>query len=154
MDNIETLSSSLEDYLEAIYLLVGENKVARSKDIASTLKVTRASVTGALRHLSNKGLINYDPYQFITLTENGEKVAKKIVRRHDVLKGFFVDILSIDPELADASACKMEHEISSLVFEKLLLFANFIKSKQIENSKWFEDFKTLCIEEFDKNKGY
>src|SRR4030042_187204 len=112
METKNLLSSSLEDYLEAIYHLVNENKVARSKDIASNLNVSRASVTGALKHLSVKGLINYDPYQFITMTERGERVAKLIVRRHEILKEFLVDILSIDPELADESACKMEHAIS------------------------------------------
>jgi DtxR family transcriptional regulator, Mn-dependent transcriptional regulator len=152
METKETLSSSLEDYLEAIYNLVSENKVARSKDIATCLKVSKASVTGALRHLSEKGLINYDPYKFITMTDRGEMVAKLIVRRHEVLKEFLIDILSIEPELADESACKMEHAISGEVIDKLLLFANFIKKNECKFLKGFKDFKCDCITDIDQTK--
>ena len=65
------LSSSLEDYLEAIFNLLKESNIARSKDIAESLGVSRASVTGALRVLKEKGLANYKPYDYITLTETG-----------------------------------------------------------------------------------
>jgi DtxR family Mn-dependent transcriptional regulator len=65
------LSASLEDYLEAIYNLAEAKKVARSRDIAEALGVSRASVTGALRALKEKGLIEHEPYGYVTLTEAG-----------------------------------------------------------------------------------
>jgi len=144
MESKKELSSSLEDYLEAIYNLVNRYRVARSKDIASDLNVSRASVTNALRHLSNKGLINYDPYQFITLTKKGETKAKQIVRRHEILKEFFVDVLSVDTELADSSACKMEHAISGKVLDKLLLLARFLKVNVKEGKSWVREFNSFC----------
>jgi len=150
MNNVENLSSSLEDYLETIYKLVKENRVARSKDIASELNVTRASVTGALKLLSSKGLINYDPYKYITLTDEGESIARKVARRHSILKDFLVDILSVEPELADASACKMEHAISGVVLDKLMLFAKYIKNIDGKCSKWFDDFKSHSMEKNDQ----
>ncbi|MFA6176565.1 MAG: metal-dependent transcriptional regulator, partial [Phycisphaerae bacterium] len=58
------LSASSEDYLEAIYNLVSLHKVARSKDIAESLGVSRASVTGAIKLLSDKGLVDYKPYGY------------------------------------------------------------------------------------------
>ena len=70
------LSASLEDYVEAIFNLVGESKVARCKDIAQSLGVSRSSVTGALRLLKDKGLANYEPYGYVTLTDDGQR--KKI----------------------------------------------------------------------------
>ena len=70
------LSASLEDYIEAIYHIVEEKLVARSKDIATRLHVSRASVTEALRALAKKELINYAPYEAITMTEYGRTVQK------------------------------------------------------------------------------
>ena len=61
------LSASLEDYLEAILHLVTEKQVARSRDIAKRLRVNRSSVTGALQALAKKGLVNYEPYEAVTL---------------------------------------------------------------------------------------
>ena len=89
----EKLSDSLEDYLESIYHLVGKQDVARSKDIAEAMKVSRASVTGALKILSEKQLVYYKPYGYTTLTEKGREVAVKIARRHEVLAQFFDNVL-------------------------------------------------------------
>jgi DtxR family transcriptional regulator, Mn-dependent transcriptional regulator len=68
------LSESLENYLETILYLEQSQKVARAKDIADRLNVQRGSVTGALKNLSEKGYINYEPYSFITLTSEGMKL--------------------------------------------------------------------------------
>jgi DtxR family transcriptional regulator, Mn-dependent transcriptional regulator len=152
MAKSKDLSSSLEDYLEEIYKQVRINKVARCKDIAASLNVTRASVTGALKLLSERGMINYDPYQFITLTERGEEFAKKIDRRHQIIKNFFIDVLSIDNDLADESACKMEHAISGKVIDSLLLFANFMKKKMNETTDWFNEFNSFCETELKRKE--
>ena len=79
------LSSSLEDYLEAIFHIVGEKQAARAKDIAKRLKVNNSSVTGALRSLAEKGMINYAPYDVITLTTKGQKLAEDVVRRYQTI---------------------------------------------------------------------
>lgn len=70
------LSASLEDYLEAIYNVIQEKQAVRSKDIAETLKVSRSSVTSALHALADKKLINYAPYDIITLTTGGRNRAE------------------------------------------------------------------------------
>jgi DtxR family Mn-dependent transcriptional regulator len=80
------LSASLEDYLEAIYWVSREHGVGRVSHIAERMKVGKPSVTAALKHLSGKGYVNYDPYLYISLTEEGQVKAKEIVHRHDVLK--------------------------------------------------------------------
>src|SRR4030042_1297139 len=83
------LSASSEDYLEAIYNLICRHKVARSRDIAKSLGVSRASVKGALKSLGNKGLVDYKPYGFIVLTEKGRQQAESVVRRHNIIESFF-----------------------------------------------------------------
>ena len=76
------LSASLEDYLEAIFNLSNAGKAARSKDIANLLGVSKSSVTGALKMLSERGLVDYRPYDPITLTKDGHKIASGIAKKH------------------------------------------------------------------------
>lgn len=78
------MTASLEDYLEAIFHIVTEKKAVKPRDIAKRLDVSYASVTGALRSLREKGLINYAPYDLITLTGRGEEIARGVVRRQEV----------------------------------------------------------------------
>lgn len=84
----DNLSASLEDYLEAIFNLSSESNIARSKDIAKSLDVSRASVTGALRVLKQKGLANYKPYDYVTLTDTGRATAAEIAKKHKILQTF------------------------------------------------------------------
>jgi Mn-dependent DtxR family transcriptional regulator len=70
---LPALTSAMEDYLEAIYHLEKERRIARVRDIANRLGVKMSSVTSALKSLGGRGLIQYDPHQFITLTEAWDK---------------------------------------------------------------------------------
>lgn len=120
------LSASLEDYIETIYHIVEEKQVARAKNIAEQMGVSRASVTEALRTLSAKGLINYAPYEVITMTDIGRTIAEDVVFRHNTLKKFFVDILTVDTEIAEDSACKIEHAAPPEVISRMIDFMQFI----------------------------
>jgi len=134
MEQALKLSSSLEDYLEAIYNLSADRPVARSKDIAGMLGVSCASVTSALRALSEKQLINYKPYGYITLTEKGRKVAGKVVRRHDILTQFFADVLGIDTDTAQAAACRAEHTLEPEITSRLTAFVDFLTRSSQDGS--------------------
>jgi DtxR family Mn-dependent transcriptional regulator len=123
----EVLSSSLEDYLEAIFHIVAQKQAARGKDIAQRLGVNNSSVTGALRVLGEKGLINYAPYDIITLTEKGKRVSEDIIRRHEALHDFFVKVLSVDGEIANRAACNMEHALPPEILRRLIEFLRFIE---------------------------
>lgn len=122
MEKTIPLSENIEDYLETILALQTRNTVARSKDIAHQLNIKRGSVTGMLKKLSALGLINYEPYGYVTLTPEGEKIARKIEYRHAVLKDFLFRILEVDEERADETACKMEHAMDSQSFRKFVEF--------------------------------
>lgn len=141
---MEELSASLEDYLEVIYHLEKANRAARSKDIADQMHVQRASVTGALKTLAGRGLINYSPYKTITLTDQGHRVAQEIIRRHETLKEFFITALLLDPERADANACRIEHAIGSAAIERLVQLLDFIKHCPRAGTDWLEAFATYC----------
>jgi len=98
------LSESLEDYLEIILALEKTSKVARVKDISEKMGVMRGSVTGALKNLADKGLINYEPYSYITLSRKGAAIAKEITRRHEVIKDFLHNVLLLDTDKAEKNA--------------------------------------------------
>ena len=112
------LSSTQEDSLEAIYLIAQKKHAARAKDIAAALKVRASSVTSALRTLAALDLVNYTPYDIITLTDKGLAVAEKMYRRHVILtKG--LTRLGVPPEIAEEDACRIEHIISEETFEAI-----------------------------------
>ncbi|MFC1837444.1 metal-dependent transcriptional regulator [Thermodesulfobacteriota bacterium] len=140
MSKTVDLSASLEDYIEAISHIVDEKKVARGKDIAKRLKVSRASVTEALRSLSKKGLVNYEPYEVITLTDEGRVVAGDVIRKHEALKNFFIKVLAIDDTIAEESACRIEHAAPPEVIDSLIRFVEFIEESPQRGSKLIKDF--------------
>lgn len=140
------LSASLEDYLEAIYFIVRKKQAARAKDIADRLNVHRSSVTNALRALREHALVNYAPYDVVTLTPKGKEMGADIARRHEVLSDFFVKVLSVDEELADQTACKMEHSVPRQVLERFIDFVNYLESCPRGGAKWVDGMGYFCSE--------
>ena len=144
MASSPSLSSSMEDYLEAIYHISSEKQAARAKDISDRLKVNKSSVTGALRSLSEKGLVNYAPYDLITLTTEGEQVAKEVVRRHETLKDFFIKILLLDEKEAEEASCKIEHAISNKIIDRVISFVEFMEICPRGGREWLKGFRRHC----------
>ena len=140
----EGLSSNLEDYLETIFHLERESRVARAKDIAERMEVSRASVTGALKTLAEKGLINYEPYSYVTLTAEGKDIAREVDRRHQILKGFFHDFLQLDSEASEANACRVEHVMDEAAIDRLVNFLDFLKTCPRTGADWLESFERFC----------
>ena len=107
------ISSSLEDYIEAVYsIYTKDNKV-------KAIDVSRASVTEALQKLEQFGLINYGHYGTISVTEEGVKKAKEVIKKHETLSEFFENILGVEHSLAEETACKIEHVIDNRILKKL-----------------------------------
>ena len=144
MTAVDTLTASLEDYLEAIFHIIAEKQAVRPKDIAKRLKVSNSSVTGALRSLADKGLISYAPYDVISLTSDGKTIATDVIRRHEVLRDFFVKVLAVEKEEADAAACRMEHSIPQVILERFIEFAEFIEVCPRAGAKWITGFGYQC----------
>jgi DtxR family Mn-dependent transcriptional regulator len=147
MNYTDTLTASLEDYLEAIFQIIADKQAVRPKDIARRLKVSNASVTGALRALADKALINYIPHDVITLTEQGKIAAKDVIRRHEVLRDFFIKVLAVADSAADQAACLMEHSIPKVILERFVQFAEFVEVCPRGGSKWIAGFKHHCDQE-------
>jgi len=133
------LTMNMEDYLEAIFIILKDNPVARVTEIADRLGVKKSSVTNALKLLADKRLINYDRYSHITLTEEGEKYASEIYHKHTTLTKFLVEILCVDRKRAEENACRIEHVIDKDVFDKFERFLSFFmkNDKECLNVKEF-----------------
>ncbi len=120
------LSSSLEDYIETIYSLADTEGKVRSIDIARKLNVSRASVSEAVQKLAKDGLVDYSKYNDVTITEKGKKAARQVLSRHKTFTEFFTVILNIPPREAEENACRIEHVISPIVYNKLKSYIKFL----------------------------
>ena len=120
------LSSALEDYLETIFEIVRERKMARVKEIARRRGVRPASVTPAMRRLADLDLINYIQREYIDLTPEGERLARRVYARHKVLDRFFSEVLQVPRAISSSDACAMEHAISDHTMDHMVRFLEFL----------------------------
>ena len=113
-----SIHESGEMYLETIHVLLQKNGSVRSIDVSEHMGYSKPSVSRAVGLLKKGGYIVVDEDGYITLTEDGEKVAMKIYERHTVLSGMLI-ALGVDPETAAEDACRLEHAISDKSFEAI-----------------------------------
>ena len=108
---MKRLSESVEDYLEAIYVLSKENATVRSIDIANELEFSKPSVSVAMKNLRENGYIAIDSSGYIALTKSGEEIAQRVYERHKMISDWLI-YLGVDRKTALRDACKMEHGMS------------------------------------------
>ena len=116
------IQESGEMYLESIYVLSQKYAHVRSVDVADYLEYSKPSVSRAVGLLKSGGYIVMDQDGFLTLTEHGLEIAKKIYERHTLLTSLLVK-LGVPEELAAEDACKLEHAISDVSFQAIKDFA-------------------------------
>ena len=104
-------STAVEDYLERILELINSKGYARVVDIATSLKISQASVTNMVQRLDAEGLLKYEKYRGLVLTTAGETLARNIARRHELLADF-LQLLGVDPKVIEHDVEGMEHHIS------------------------------------------
>lgn len=134
------LTETQEDYLETIYEIILAKKGVKVKDIAQKMNVKNSSVTSALKTLEESGHINYEPYGVISLTDEGEALAKHLNDMHKNLKQFLVQVLKIDEESANDTACRMEHIMPKQTYKRFIQFIKFIKTSDKDKIEWLERF--------------
>ncbi len=107
------MTQANEDYLEAIYELAGSIETpVRSIDLANKLDVSKASVNKAVSILRDHQYVEQEPYGDIYLTKKGMDYGRSVFKRHKLLFHFLMDVLGVEPTIAEEEACKMEHAIS------------------------------------------
>ena len=120
-------TTSQEDYLKAIFVLekqMGEE--VHSVDVARYLGFSKPSVSQAVGNLSERGLIYVDKNHILHLTKEGRLLAEKTYERHCFFTNQLLSI-GVDMETAQEDACKLEHAISDVSFQKLKEKYSFVK---------------------------
>ncbi|OFZ18812.1 MAG: hypothetical protein A2X94_00920 [Bdellovibrionales bacterium GWB1_55_8] len=140
-----TITGALEDYLETIFLLIRDKKIARVKDISQARGVRSASVSPALARLQELGMIRYVHREYVDLTAEGEKAALKIFSRHQLLVYLFEDVFNLPPKSAEADACGMEHSLSNEGLDHLERFVEFTKNDP-EGKRLVDGFRRYLAE--------
>ena len=101
----------MDDYLEQILHLIEAKGYARAVDISKNLGISQASVTNMLRKLDSEGLVNHEKYRGTVLTEEGHRIARAIIERHETLTRF-LRLFGLEEETIYRDVEGMEHHVS------------------------------------------
>src|SRR6266849_9410700 len=104
-------STAVEDYLERILELIDSKGYARVVDIATSLRISQASVTNMVQRLDADGLLKYEKYRGLVLTPAGKTLARNITRRHELLSDF-LKLLGLPDKVIYRDVEGMEHHVS------------------------------------------
>ena len=118
------ITKSLEEYLKTMYVLKKQNKNIRVTDIAKKMNFSKPSVNKAIYNLKDEGLLNYESYGEIQLTEEGENLAKKILETYDIVYLFLKDVLNLELEEAKKEAEKIKSAITDETANKLAKYVH------------------------------
>lgn len=113
------VSAPVEDYLKAIYEVAGREGTASTNDVATRLGVAPASVTGMVRRLAEQGLVVYERYRGVQLSEDGRLVALRTIRRHRILETYLVQTLGFSWDQVHDEAERLEHAASDDLIERM-----------------------------------
>ena len=149
----DKLSKSLEDYLEAIYMVAQKKKTVRVKDLIKMLDVKTASVIGALKKLEQRGLVEHEHYGYIEMTPEGKKKAIRIYEKHTVLIRFLTEFLKVNNKTAEKDACLIEHCISDETFSKIIQLMRLLETSPDQISLWLKELSTYMDTNKSMNSG-
>ncbi|MHA1557426.1 MAG: metal-dependent transcriptional regulator [Candidatus Heimdallarchaeota archaeon] len=124
-----TITATIEDYLESILFISEEKGFAQVTEIADFLKVSKASVTEMVSKLKKHKLVQYEKYGTITLTEEGNEIAEKVKKRHEIWKTFLT-LIGVKSEIANIDCCLLEHNLSKETITNLERFIVFLKDEK------------------------
>lgn len=128
-----------EQYIETIDQIQQEKGYAKVKDVASTLAVGLPTVTEMFGKLDEAGLINYEKWSGVTLTEKGQAMADRLRKKHETLMEFMT-ILGVPEDVADSDACAMEHNVSAETLDRLTRFVDFVNLPK-DGPVWLKHFR-------------
>ena len=114
-----SLSPVVEDYIKQIYKLTQHGERATTKALADRLGVGRGTVSGMLKHLAQRRLVEHQRYHGARLTAGGRKLAMQMIRRHRLIELFLVRFLGLGWDEVDHQAERLEHAVSDRLIERM-----------------------------------
>ncbi|HUW63224.1 MAG TPA: iron dependent repressor, metal binding and dimerization domain protein [Spirochaetia bacterium] len=124
-DNL--LTASMQDYLEMIFRLAVHSGYTRTHDLAAALNVQPPSTTKMMKRLAEVGLVNYEKYGVITLSEKGKEIGKALLERHLIIEEF-LQLLGVTENVLQETE-KIEHTISDHTLQCIDNFVAFLKNR-------------------------
>ncbi len=124
MKTEETLSATVEEYLETIYNMAMEDEIVIGARLAERFLVSAPTVTEMLKRLVRDGYIEMDNKRQVSLTESGNQAAEAVLRRHRLTERFLVDMLGMQWHQVHEEACRLEHFISGAVEARVIASLN------------------------------
>ncbi len=137
---MKKLTQSMEDYIEAIYVISLTSKVIRVKEIAKFLNVKTPSVVDAVGKLTERGLVIHEKYGYLELTDKGYELAKEVNDKHKNIYKFFNEILGVSDSISKKDACNIEHYISKEVMDRMIKFTKFVDTCPEGYPEWLKHF--------------
>lgn len=136
MKDDKVLTNRMEEYLKTILILENKNRVVRVKDIAESMEVKMPSVSGAMKSLREKKMINYKKNSYITLTPEGATKAESLLNKEETIRTFLATVLLIDLQPANAMAANILHCVDSVTIKRLEIITEYLKQRVIPDFKW------------------
>ena len=118
------ISKSMEEYIKTMYILKQKNGNIRVTDIAEKMNCSKASVNKAINNLKENGLVNYETYGTIEITEEGEELAQKILESYDIVFLFLKDVLGMEYEKAEKEAENIKLSMSDETINRLAKYVH------------------------------
>ena len=122
MGNKKKITASLEDYIKVIYLLHEIDSSVRLIDIADRMSVSKPSAFKAVSQLESMGLVEHIKFGPVHLTAQGVEASRELLARHETIKLFLMQVLSIGESIACSEACSIEHSIHEVILKKMASF--------------------------------
>jgi DtxR family Mn-dependent transcriptional regulator len=120
-------SLTIENYVKTIYMECNRHECDRASTgrLADLLEVSPGTVTSMLKTLSESGLAEYTPYEGVRLTEAGQVLALRVIRRHRLIELFLVRTLDLSWDEVHHEAENMEHAVSDRLVDRIDQFLEF-----------------------------
>ncbi len=116
----------LEDYLEVIYHLIHEKGYATTVEVADSLQVKPPTVSNMLQRLATRGYLVHELYRGMRLTERGEKLAKSVIARHEIISEFLT-MLGVEEKVAYQDTEGIEHHIQPVTIYTIERLVDFLR---------------------------
>ena len=134
-----SVTSRLEDYLEALFFLETTGRKQTVTALAENLKLTKGTIATVIKKMTEKQLVLHEAYGAIRLTPKGRKIGWQIYMKHERLKSFFHDFLGQDAAQSEEIACLIEHHLDGAAANRFFNLIHSLQQARTEEREWIRE---------------
>ncbi len=148
---MSVLTKTMEDYLEAVWIIALKKNVVRVKDLMDYFTAKVSTINNAIKVLAREELVSHEKYGHVELTRKGEKLARRLYERHMNISRFLTEVLNTPEKIAIEEACHIEHYLGKNSYENLLKLQDFL-AKPSDGKSGLESFQQF-LDAVSKNSA-